>query len=52
MAVIAKQENVRRSERTRASLERVKRAGKALGRPRRLNGAHTAEIAGLREQGL
>jgi putative DNA-invertase from lambdoid prophage Rac len=52
MAVIAKQENVRRSERTRAGLERVRREGKALGRPRRLNGEHTAQIAQLRAQGL
>jgi DNA invertase Pin-like site-specific DNA recombinase len=52
MAVIAKQENVRRSERTRAGLECVKRAGKTLGRPRRLNGEHTAQIAQLRAEGL
>jgi DNA invertase Pin-like site-specific DNA recombinase len=43
MAVIAKQENVRRSERTPAGLECVKRAGKTLARPRRLNGEHTAD---------
>jgi len=52
MAVIAKQENVRRSERTRAGLERVRREGRALGRPRRLSGEHTAQIALLRAQGL
>jgi DNA invertase Pin-like site-specific DNA recombinase len=52
MAVVAKQENVRRSERTRAGLECVKRAGKTLGRPRRLNGEHTAQIAQLRAEGL
>lgn len=52
MAVIAKQENVRRSERTRAGLERVRRQGRALGRPRRLNGEHTTQIATLRSQGL
>lgn len=34
LAVIAKQERVRLSERTRAGLERAKRQGKTLGRPR------------------
>jgi putative DNA-invertase from lambdoid prophage Rac len=51
MAVIAKQENIRRSERTRAGLARVRAAGKTLGRPRVLNGQHTAAIASLRSQG-
>jgi DNA invertase Pin-like site-specific DNA recombinase len=52
MAVIAKQENIRRSERTRAGLARVRAAGKQLGPPRRLNGQHTAAITSLRSQGL
>ena len=52
MAVIAKQENVRRSERTRASLERLRREGKSLGRPRQLGGYHTSQIASLRAEGL
>jgi len=52
MATLAKQERVKRSERTKAGLARVRAAGKALGRPRRLNGQHTAEIARLRSQGL
>ena len=52
MAVIARQENIRRSERTRAGLQRVKASGRRLGRPARLNGEHTAEAARLRSQGL
>jgi len=52
MATLAKQERIKRSERTKAGLARVKAAGKALGRPARLNGHHTAEIARLRSQGL
>jgi putative DNA-invertase from lambdoid prophage Rac len=52
MATLAKQERVKRSERTRAGLARVKAAGKALGRPARLNGQHTAEVARLRSLGL
>jgi DNA invertase Pin-like site-specific DNA recombinase len=52
MATLAKQERVKRSERTKAGLARVKAAGKALGRPAKLNGHHTAEAARLRSQGL
>lgn len=52
MATLAKQERVKRSERTKAGLARVKAAGKALGRPAKLNGHHTAEAARLRAQGL
>lgn len=52
MATLAKQERVKRSERTKAGLARVRAAGKALGRPARLNGQHTAEITRLRAQGL
>jgi DNA invertase Pin-like site-specific DNA recombinase len=52
MATLAKQERVKRSERTKAGLERVRAAGRALGRPRVLNGHHAAEIARLRSQGL
>lgn len=51
MATLAKQERVKRSERTRAGLARVKAAGKTLGRPKVLNGQHAAEIARLRSQG-
>jgi len=51
MAVIARQENVRRSERTRAGLARVRAAGRRLGPPRKLNGQHTAAIASLRATG-
>lgn len=51
MATLAKQERVKRSERTRAGLARVRAAGKILGRPRVLNGQHTAQIASLRAQG-
>jgi DNA invertase Pin-like site-specific DNA recombinase len=52
MATLAKQERVKRSERTRAGLARVKAAGKRLGRPTRFNGQHTLEIALLRSRGL
>jgi DNA invertase Pin-like site-specific DNA recombinase len=52
MATLAKQERVKRSERTKAGLARVRAAGKALGRPARLNGRHSVEIARLRSQGL
>jgi len=52
MAVIAKQENIRRSERTKAGLARVRASGALLGRPARLNGQHTAQIATLRTQDL
>jgi DNA invertase Pin-like site-specific DNA recombinase len=51
LATLAKQERVKRSERTKAGLARVKATGKALGRPARLNGQHTAQIAALRAQG-
>jgi len=52
MATLAKQERIRRAERTRAGLARLKAAGKRLGRPAVLNGQHTAEIARLRAVGL
>jgi DNA invertase Pin-like site-specific DNA recombinase len=52
MATLAKQERIRRAERTRAGLARLKAAGKRLGRPAVLNGQHTAEIARLRAAGL
>src|ERR1700719_1510687 len=52
MATLAKQERIKRSERTKAALTRLKAAGKVLGRPRRLNGTHTAEIVRLRADGL
>ena len=52
MATLAKQERVKRSERTRAGLARLKAAGKRLGRPARLNDAHAAEIRSLRASGV
>lgn len=52
MATLAKQERVKRSERTKAGLERVRAAGKRLGRPVRLNGEHHAAVARLRAQGV
>jgi len=52
MATLAKQERVKRSERTKAGLARVRAAGRALGRPRVLNGHHAADIARLRSQGF
>lgn len=51
MATLAKQERVKRSERTKAGLARVRAAGKPLGRPARLNGQHKAEIGRLRAIG-
>lgn len=50
MATLAKQERVKRSERTRAGLARVKAAGKALGRPRLT--IQPSEIVRLRNTGL
>ena len=50
LAVIAKQERVRLSERTRAGLERARRQGKSLGRPR--VAVDPAEIRALRARGL
>lgn len=52
MATLAKQERVKRSERTKAGLARVRAAGKRLGRPVRLNGHHHAAAARLRAAGL
>jgi len=51
MATLAKQERVKRSERTKAGLARVRAAGRRLGVPRKLNGQHTAEIACLTGSG-
>src|SRR5215469_1938467 len=51
VATLAKQERIRRSERTKAGLARVRASGKRLGPPRRLNG-HTAAIVSLRSQGI
>jgi DNA invertase Pin-like site-specific DNA recombinase len=50
LAVVAKQERVRLSERTRAGLERARRQGKSLGRPRVRVDA--AQIRAMRERGL
>jgi DNA invertase Pin-like site-specific DNA recombinase len=52
MATLAKQERIKRAERTKAGLARVRAAGKRLGRPALLNGQHTAQIARLRASGL
>ena len=51
MATLAKQERVKRAERTRAGLARVRAAGKRLGRPITLTGHHKAEISRLTAQG-
>lgn len=51
MATLAKQERVKRAERTKAGLARVKAAGKRLGRPARLSGEFRAEIARRRAVG-
>jgi DNA invertase Pin-like site-specific DNA recombinase len=50
MATLAKQERVKRSERTKAGLARVKASGKTLGRPRLSVSA--SEVARLRHAGL
>jgi DNA invertase Pin-like site-specific DNA recombinase len=50
LAAIAKQEKVRISERTKAGLERARRAGKILGRPK--VEVDAAEISTLRQRGL
>jgi DNA invertase Pin-like site-specific DNA recombinase len=50
LAAVAKQERVRRSERTRAGLERARAKGKQLGRRRVLVDA--SRILSLRDQGL
>ena len=50
LAAIAKQEKVRISERTKAGLERARRQGKILGRPKAEVNAF--EIRNLRQQGL
>lgn len=52
MATLAKQERVKRSERTRAGLARVKAAGKALGRPTVISGQHKVAVASLRASGM
>lgn len=52
MATLAKQERIKRAERTKAGLARVKAAGKRLGRPIMLNSEHHAAVARLRASGL
>jgi DNA invertase Pin-like site-specific DNA recombinase len=52
VATLAKQERIRRSERTKAGLARVRASGRRLGPPRRLNGQHTAQVVSLRSLGL
>jgi DNA invertase Pin-like site-specific DNA recombinase len=51
VATLAKQEAVKRSERTRAGLARVKASGRLLGRRRQYD-HHAAQIALLRSQGV
>jgi DNA invertase Pin-like site-specific DNA recombinase len=50
MATLAKQERVKRSERTRAGLARVRAAGRNLGRPRSIR-ATSDDVARLRAAG-
>jgi DNA invertase Pin-like site-specific DNA recombinase len=50
MATLAKQERIKRAERTRAGLARVRAAGTVLGRPRLA--VEVSEIARLRASGL
>jgi DNA invertase Pin-like site-specific DNA recombinase len=52
MATLAKQERIKRAERTRAGLARVRATGKRLGRPVMLGGHHRDQIAHLKAQGL
>jgi DNA invertase Pin-like site-specific DNA recombinase len=52
LATIAKQERIRISERTLAGLERARRAGKRLGRPKDVDVTKQARIAKLRSAGL
>ena len=52
IATLAKQERIRISELTRAGLAHVKASGKMLGRPRRLNGEHRAQIDTLKSQDI
>jgi DNA invertase Pin-like site-specific DNA recombinase len=50
MATLAKQERVRRAERTKAGLARVRAAGKRLGRPKLT--VNASEVARLRAAGI
>ncbi len=52
LATLAKQERVKRSERTRAGLKIARAKGTTLGRPVMLNDQRAAEIGRLRAQGL
>lgn len=52
MATLAKQERIKRAERTRAGLARVRAAGKRLGRPSTIDGRQRTEITRLRASGL
>jgi DNA invertase Pin-like site-specific DNA recombinase len=54
LAVVAKQERVRRSERASAAIARLRRQGKTdhLGRKRKLLGAKLETVKQLREEGL
>jgi len=51
MATLAKQERIKRAERTRAGLARVRAAGRRLGRPITLNGHHKTEVSRLAANG-
>ena len=50
LATLAKQERIKRSERTKAGLARVRSEGRRLGRPKVV--VNAADIARLRSQGL
>ncbi len=52
LATLAKQERVKRSERTRAGLKIARAKGTTLGRPVMLNDQRAAEIGRVRAQGL
>lgn len=52
LATIAKQERVRLSERTLAGLAKAKRAGKRLGRPKKVYGPEQRKINELRAKGI
>ncbi|HXP83779.1 MAG TPA: recombinase family protein [Bryobacteraceae bacterium] len=52
LSTIAKQERIRISERTLAGLERARREGKRLGRPKKVKASKCARIARLRAAGF
>jgi DNA invertase Pin-like site-specific DNA recombinase len=52
LAAVAKQERIRISERTKAGIERARRIGKTLGRPRRSPQIDVVAVRAMRASGL